>query len=230
MALPTASPTVFSTWTFPPPVPMPWPAAGRTSLASGSTITGEEVWNDLPSDGATGGGVSATFPLPTWQAGANVPPSVNPGSFVGRGLPDVAGDADPSTGYQVEVDGSNIVVGGTSAVAPLWAGLIACFNSQLKTPVGYLNPTLYQQVGGARPGHSTTSPPAITVATRRDQDGMRAAAGEVLTARRFCRRWRASRRPQPRRQILLLHPRHRRKSASARSRKCERRAGLRENV
>ena len=94
------------------------------------------MWNDLPSDGATGGGVSATFPLPTWQAGAHVPPSVNPGNFVGRGLPDVAGDADPGTGYQVEVDGSNIVVGGTSAVAPLWAGLIACFNSSLKTSSG----------------------------------------------------------------------------------------------
>ena len=70
----------------------------------------------------------------------------------------MAGDADPSTGYQVEVDGSNIVVGGTSAVAPLWAGLIACFNSQLKTPVGYLNPTLYQQVAGqAGTFHDITS-------------------------------------------------------------------------
>jgi kumamolisin len=61
-------------------------------------------------------------------------------------LPDVAGDADPSTGYQVGVDGTDTVVGGTSAVAPLWAGLIACFNSALKTPVGYFNATLYQQV------------------------------------------------------------------------------------
>ena len=132
MAPPTASLTVFSMLISPPPVLMPWPVAGRTSSGSGSTITSEQVWNDLPSDGATGGGISATFPLPTWQAGANVPPSVNPGNFVGRGMPDVAGDADPGTGYQVEVDGSNIVVGGTSAVAPLWAGLIACFNSQLE--------------------------------------------------------------------------------------------------
>jgi len=134
-------------------------ACGGTHLTgSGSTIAGEVVWNDLPSDGATGGGISATFPLPTWQAGANVPPSVNPGSFVGRGLPDVAGDADPNTGYQVEVDGSNIVVGGTSAVAPLWAGLIARFNSQLKTSVGYLNPTLYQQLAAqAGTFHDITS-------------------------------------------------------------------------
>jgi hypothetical protein len=91
-------------------------------------------------------GVSGTFPLPTWQAGANVPPSVNPGHFVGRGLPDLAGDVDPGTGYQVDLDGSKIVVGGTSAVAPLWAGLIACFSSGLKTSVGYPNPTLYQRV------------------------------------------------------------------------------------
>ena len=122
-------------------------ACGGTHLAgSGSTITSEVVWDDLPSDGATGGGVSATFPLPTWQAAAHVPPSVNPGSFVGRGVPDVAGDADPNTGYQMEVDGANLVVGGTSAVAPLWAGLIACFNSSLKTSLGYFNPTLYQQI------------------------------------------------------------------------------------
>jgi kumamolisin len=122
-------------------------SCGGTHLAgSGSTITSEVVWDDLPSNGATGGGVSATFPLPTWQAGAHVPTSVNPGSFIGRGVPDVAGDADPNTGYQMEADGANLVVGGTSAVAPLWAGLIACFNSSLKTSVGYFNPTLYQKI------------------------------------------------------------------------------------
>jgi kumamolisin len=134
-------------------------ACGGTHLTgTGSTITGEQVWNDLPSDGATGGGISATFPLPTWQAGAHVPPSANKGSFVGRGLPDVAGDADPATGYQVGVDGTNTVVGGTSAVAPLWAGLLAGFNSALKTTVGYLNPTLYQTLAAqAGTFHDITS-------------------------------------------------------------------------
>ncbi len=131
---------------FPASSPHALACGGTHLVASGSTISSEQVWNDLPSDGATGGGVSATFPLPTWQANAHVPPSVNTGKFVGRGVPDVAGDADPGTGYQVGVDGTDTVVGGTSAVAPLWAGLIACFNSQLKTPVGYLNPTLYQQI------------------------------------------------------------------------------------
>jgi kumamolisin len=89
--------------------------------------------------GATGGGVSAVFPLPTWQADAGVPAA----STGGRGVPDVAGDAAPDTGYQILVDGQQQVVGGTSAVAPLWAGLIALLNQQLGRKVGFLNPQLY---------------------------------------------------------------------------------------
>ena len=131
---------------FPASSPYALACGGTHLVGSGSTISDEQVWNDLPKGGATGGGVSQTFPLPAWQAKANVPPSANPGHFVGRGVPDVAGDADPGTGYQVKVDGDSIVVGGTSAVAPLWAGLIACFNSALKTSLGFLNPTLYQQI------------------------------------------------------------------------------------
>ena len=134
---------------FPASSPYALACGGTHLVGSGTIITSEVVWNDLPDNGATGGGVSETFPLPTWQANANVPPSVNPGNFVGRGVPDVAGDADPFTGYQIDVDGSDVVVGGTSAVAPLWAGLIACFNSSLEAPAGYLNPTLYQTVAGA---------------------------------------------------------------------------------
>jgi kumamolisin len=100
------------------------------------------VWNDGSGNGASGGGVSETFPLPAYQQSANVPVSVNTG-FVGRGVPDVAGDADPDTGYNVEVDGQAIVVGGTSAVAPLWAGLIALLNQQLGKSVGFLNNSIY---------------------------------------------------------------------------------------
>ena len=131
---------------FPASSPYSLACGGTRLVGTGSTITDEEVWNDLPSDGATGGGISATFPLPAWQAKAHIPPSTNPGGFAGRGVPDVAGDADPATGYQVGVDGTDTVVGGTSAVAPLWAGLMACLNSGLKTPVGYFHPNLYQQV------------------------------------------------------------------------------------
>ena len=87
--------------------------------------------------------MSDFFDLPTWQTNANVPTSSN-GTRVGRGVPDVAGVADPQTGYLVYVDGQRISFGGTSAVAPLWAGLIALINQQLGRSLGYLNPILYQ--------------------------------------------------------------------------------------
>ena len=118
-------------------------ACGGTRLnASGTTIASEVVWNE-PNMGATGGGVSDEFPLPSYQETAGVPPSANPSKKVGRGVPDVAADADPATGYVVRVDGQDTVIGGTSAVAPLWAGLIARLNQALDKPVGFLNPTLY---------------------------------------------------------------------------------------
>jgi kumamolisin len=118
-------------------------ACGGTKLdANGATIISEVVWNELASkEGATGGGVSNVFALPSWQANAHVPaPSVSTG---GRGVPDVAGDADPTTGYSIRVDGETIVIGGTSAVAPLWAGLIAAANQQLGTQVGFIQPAIY---------------------------------------------------------------------------------------
>ena len=118
-------------------------ACGGTRLeSSGSTIASEVVWNELAlNEGATGGGVSNVFPLPTWQSTAGVPkPTTSAG---GRGVPDVAGDADPSTGYNVRVDGQNLVIGGTSAVAPLWAGLIAVANAQNGKSAGFLQPQIY---------------------------------------------------------------------------------------
>ncbi|MBV8459026.1 MAG: S8/S53 family peptidase [Acetobacteraceae bacterium] len=132
---------------FPASSPYSLACGGTTLELSGTSIESEVVWNDLSSgEGATGGGVSGTFPIPTWQANAGVPPGTNPSGYAGRGVPDVAGDADPNTGYNVQVDGSSFPVGGTSAVAPLWAGLIALMNQSLGKPVGYLNPTLYQSV------------------------------------------------------------------------------------
>ena len=114
--------------------------------SSHGKIVNEVVWNDLPFGGATGGGISDVFDPPVWQSGANVPPSSNPGGHKGRGVPDVAGDADPVTGYDVLVDGKNAVIGGTSAVAPLYAGLVAIINQGLGHQVGYLNPLLYTKV------------------------------------------------------------------------------------
>ncbi|MDQ1474486.1 MAG: kumamolisin [Bryobacterales bacterium] len=123
-------------------------ACGGTRLEStGGKITNETVWNHGIGNGATGGGVSEKFALPSYQAKAGVPVSVNPTHFKGRGVPDVAGDADPATGYQIRVDGKDAVFGGTSAVAPLWAGLIALLNEKSKKPAGFINPALYKALG-----------------------------------------------------------------------------------
>ncbi|WP_243042821.1 S53 family peptidase [Dyella sedimenti] len=118
-------------------------ACGGTRLvASGGSIQGETVWNELSSDeGATGGGVSASFALPDWQQSSKVPAGAN--GYAGRGVPDVAGNADPTTGYQVRVDGQDEVIGGTSAVAPLWAALIARCNQQLGQGLGDPHAALY---------------------------------------------------------------------------------------
>ncbi|HTT63146.1 MAG TPA: S53 family peptidase [Bryobacteraceae bacterium] len=126
-------------------------ACGGTRLLSSSStrVASETVWNDGTNGGATGGGISDRIDLPAWQTTANVPPSVNPGGRIGRGIPDVAGNADPATGYQILADGQHASVGGTSAVAPLWAGLIARINQKLGTPTGFLNPLLYSQLSNA---------------------------------------------------------------------------------
>lgn len=119
-------------------------ACGGTKLVgSGNKISSETVWNEIANnEGATGGGVSNVFPLPSYQSSAGVPKEPQTG-FVGRGTPDVAGNADPSTGYQIRVDGQDEIVGGTSAVAPLWAALAALLNETLGAPVGFINPKLY---------------------------------------------------------------------------------------
>jgi kumamolisin len=118
---------------------------GGTSLhATATTITTEVVWNDGSSGGASGGGVSNFFPVPSWQQDIKVTDSTGTSvALTMRGVPDVAGDADPDTGYNVRIDGTNTVIGGTSAVAPLWAALIARINQLNKTPAGLLNPLLY---------------------------------------------------------------------------------------
>jgi kumamolisin len=128
------------------PASSPWVlACGGTRLESTDTqITSEVVWHE-PKGDATGGGVSEFFAPPPYQQGAEVPPSANPERRIGRGVPDVAGDADPGTGYKVRVAGRDMVSGGTSAVAPLYAALIALMNQRMGSPVGFLNPTLYSE-------------------------------------------------------------------------------------
>jgi kumamolisin len=134
---------------FPASSPYVLGCGGTKVVSLGNAITSETVWNENPNS-ATGGGVSAVFPLPAYQNNAQVPPSANPGQASGRGVPDVAGDADPASGYQVRVDGQDMVIGGTSAVAPLYSGLLALINQKLGTTVGFLNPIIYgPQASGA---------------------------------------------------------------------------------
>ena len=121
------------------------PAAARRSRSPGTAISSETVW-DTPSNGATGGGVSDAFALPSYQANATVPANADTGK-AGRGVPDVAGDANPQTGYTIRVDGSDETIGGTSAVAPLWAGLIALLNQSVGAPLGFAQPRLYALLG-----------------------------------------------------------------------------------
>jgi kumamolisin len=128
---------------FPAASPYVLACGGTKVVGSGSQISLEQVWNELPkNEGSTGGGVSNVFPLPAYQKNAGVPKNINTG-FVGRGVPDISGDADPESGYVVRVDGQTEVIGGTSAVAPLWAGLAALLNQQLGHPIGFVNPRLY---------------------------------------------------------------------------------------
>jgi len=122
-----------------------FPASSPYVLACGGTRLAkakETVWND--GDGwATGGGISDVFPVPDYQKNMPLPDSVNSKTHKGRGLPDIAANADSATGYNVLVDGQWSVIGGTSAVAPLMAGLVALANQKLKRPVGFINPKLY---------------------------------------------------------------------------------------
>jgi kumamolisin len=123
-------------------------ACGGTSLqANVTTITSEVVWNDgNPTSGAGGGGVSTFFALPSWQQGLDTTDAEGTRSpLTMRGVPDVSADADPQTGYNVLVDGTTAVYGGTSAVAPLWAGLIARINAMAGHSAGLMSPALYGQ-------------------------------------------------------------------------------------
>ncbi len=147
------------------PSSSPWAlACGGTSLtASGGVIASETVWNQHSADpqsqgfGATGGGISQFFPVPAYQQGVALPAPAGAGLKPGRGVPDVAGDADPATGYDIQVDGQFLQgFGGTSAVAPLWAGLIALINQSLGARAGFVNTLLYSKVKAAGAFHDIT--------------------------------------------------------------------------
>src|SRR5205807_1982019 len=136
---------------------------GTTLIAQNGQRQSEVVWgfgarSDGRGHGSTGGGISQHFPRPSWQAQAGIEPHPGTG-FAGRGLPDVAADADGRTGYWMLIGGEMQPNGGTSAAAPLWAALIARINQKLGSSqrVGYFNPLLYASLGAGGAFHDITA-------------------------------------------------------------------------
>jgi kumamolisin len=130
------------------PATEPWvTACGGTTIGSVAGMKfAEYAWND---SGATGGGVSGRFPIPSYQSEVALPRRLGTNA-AGRGIPDIAGNASPYSGYPSVLSGKDAgPIGGTSAVAPLYAGLFARINANLKRQVGFVNPKLYTLTKGA---------------------------------------------------------------------------------
>jgi kumamolisin len=141
---PNRSPDYKPSVNFPASSPYALGCGGTTLEISGKAIAQETVWNSVINRrwGASGGGVSRLYERPPWQRDFAVPhPPTEQG---GRGVPDVAGPADPRTGCRIVVGGVEGVSAGTSAVAPIWAALAARLNHALGARAGYLNSLLYR--------------------------------------------------------------------------------------
>jgi kumamolisin len=126
-----------------------YPAASPYAIACGgtklilntdNTIASEVTWQ---SDGATGGGYSALYNRPDYQSLPAACTTATAAAGNRRIVPDIAGDAAPDTGYIVNVDGDNMAIGGTSAVAPLYAAMTAVLTHQLGKSIGDLHTVLY---------------------------------------------------------------------------------------
>ena len=128
-----------ATTSFPADEPWVTSVGGTTVVRSVSTII-ESVWNS--NGGAGGGGFSNFFPEPSFQQ--TLPASVQGQLNHRRGVPDVAADADPSTGLAFYLNGQWQLAGGTSAAAPLWAGLMAIADQMAGHPLGFINTALYK--------------------------------------------------------------------------------------
>lgn len=127
---------------FPASSPQVVGCGGTRLNASAGKIADEVVWN---ADGSgTGGGISQLFPQPDYQKTITLPGAAS------RGVPDVAADADPNSGYRIVVNGAVSTIGGTSAAAPLWAGLFALLNEGRSKPIGQPHELLYQNATAFR--------------------------------------------------------------------------------
>ena len=133
-----------------PAIPGCWLRAARQSVislarpATNGRGTNTFTFGGFTGSGASGGGISALFPQPGYQVDAGVPVSVNDGHR-GRGVPDVSANASPNSGYPIILGGapSLFPANGTSASAPLWAGLIAVLNAAIGENIGFINPVIY---------------------------------------------------------------------------------------
>jgi kumamolisin len=131
---------------FPASSPYVLGCGGTLIGASNDKLSSETVWKS--NGGGTGGGVSNLYPKPAYQSAISVPDATTKAG--GRGVPDVAANADPDSGYRIVLNGQVGIIGGTSAVAPLWAGLIAGVNAKRGTPVGFAHALLYGNAGAFR--------------------------------------------------------------------------------
>ncbi len=127
-----------------------YPASDPYVTSCGGTTIGNVKGNRFDESAwkFSGGGVSAHFALPAYQRNAGVPVSLNDGRS-GRGVPDIAGNASPASGYRMELKGAPFIAAKTSAVAPLYAGLTALLNANLGRQIGFLNPILYSLGAGS---------------------------------------------------------------------------------
>jgi hypothetical protein len=116
----------------------------RLIAVSGNTITSEVVWDDLAGGGGRRAAASApSLPSPPGRPTPTFPQP--PPALAAAAFPMLPETPRPETGYNVSFDGQNEVVGGTSAVAPLWAALIALLNQQRGSNLGFINPAIYAE-------------------------------------------------------------------------------------
>jgi len=149
---------------FPASSPFVLACGGTHVIDAASSHLDEESWHPEANVG-TGGGISRYFQLPDYQRSIVTQSAVNPAGGPGRGVPDVAADSAQESGYRVLVDGMSFPdpsqqlppIGGTSAAAPLWAGLIALMNQSLKTRLGFINPLLYKLAASSGAFHDVTA-------------------------------------------------------------------------
>jgi len=106
----------------------------KLSVTSANAYSSEVTWNDGTGGGATGGGISTIFAAPSYQSSQ---------STTNRKVPDVAGDASPSSGYSIFTEGQWATVGGTSGATPLWAGFAALQTQIHGGSLGNLNSKFY---------------------------------------------------------------------------------------